>query len=684
MLRAFGFMAPCVLWIFLMRNFVFGVIPVNMDTNTIYGVAKFYFNNILNGTLPLWEPFVSLGRPFYAIAICNLFNPVTQLVPLCKLVGINYANAFVAYMVVYFFIGCAGFYLLTLAILKNRAMAYLAYVALMFSSFGASMFTQLTFLELVVPTIWFFFFLLCFARQQNKGHFLGLSFTGMVLISAYLPFYFLTVALVFILVFILLYAREARDFCMNLYRFIIKHWVLALCCALGLMLAAAPLLAYKTIDASGEVVAPGRHCQYSSAQECFDRTMGRQGGMSYDEITRSGTLGERLDLQYLLGNLDKITYGSDSLFFLPVWIYILLGLSFFLRLTRLTVLLSAMTVILGLVACGHASGLLGFLYRHIFFFAYFRNLFFFGAFLVPLVIVLGLYQLQMLLDIHPKDVSAKKGIICGVIILHAVLFLVLKHFQGVPAVSFVTLGASAVALAVYYAGGFRLSRGLWTGLFAVLLIVQPVWLLRAYALNAMEFKSVLPSMHVKPVFGWVRPEKPAVDTSRIYQFVHYEDFWYDMSMTDAPPEVGFPQSVTRWTFDLSEHTPKDILARYARYKIVLYDDFGSVPEPVSGPTPQLSVSHFDVNTLEMKTDFSRPKILVYNDSYTSSWKAYLDTRPIPLLRINGAFKGLEVPAGRHIVAFAYHPPGGAWVYITATAALFIFMVGTVLMIYWRV
>ena len=81
MLRAFGFMAPCVLWIFLMRNFVFGVIPVNMDTNTIYGVAKFYFNNILNGIVPLWEPFVSLGRPFYAIAICNLFNPVTQIVP---------------------------------------------------------------------------------------------------------------------------------------------------------------------------------------------------------------------------------------------------------------------------------------------------------------------------------------------------------------------------------------------------------------------------------------------------------------------------------------------------------------------------------------------------------------------------------------------------------------------------
>jgi len=150
-----------------MRDFVFGRIPVNMDTNTIYGVTKFYFNNLLNGVVPLWEPFVSLGRPFYAIAICNLFNPVTQMVPLLKLAGINYSNAFVIYMVVYFFTGCIGFYFLAREILKDRYMSYLAYLGLMFSSLGASMFTQMTFLEIVVPTIWFFFFLLRFSPSAG-------------------------------------------------------------------------------------------------------------------------------------------------------------------------------------------------------------------------------------------------------------------------------------------------------------------------------------------------------------------------------------------------------------------------------------------------------------------------------------------------------------------------------------
>jgi len=683
MLYALEFAAPCVLWIFFMRDFVFGIIPVNMDTNDYYGVTKFYFNNILNGVVPLWDPFASLGRHFLPIAFCNLFNPATQLVGLLKLAGVNYVHAFVAYMVVYFFVGCAGFYFLTKEILKDRFMAYLAYVALMFSSFGASMFTQMIFVELVIPAVWFFFFLIRFARQQDKGHFLGLAFTGMLLVSSYLPFYFLTMAMAFIVIFILLYTAPSLDFCINLYHFLIKHWLLSLFCVAGIMLAAAPVLTYKIIDDSGEIVSPGRHCSYSSAQECYDRTMGRQAGMSYDEITRSGALGERVDMEYLFGNLDKITYGSDSLFFLPVWVYVLLGLSLFLRLKRLTVLLSAMAVVIGLVACGHASGLLGFLYRHIPLFSYFRNLFFFGAFLVPMVILLAVHQLQMLLAIKPAGGSVKKGIIFGIIVLHAVFLWFLAHFQGVPAVSFVTVGASAIVFVFYYAGGYRFSLRAWTGVFAVLLVIQPLWILKSYVLNAMEFKYDLPSGQVKPVFNWVRPDKPAVSNSRIYQFVHYEDYWYDMAMTDAPPKVGFSQTVPRRTFDLSEHTPENVLTQYARYKIVLYDDLSKAGQPLSGPTPQINVSHFDVNSLTLQTDFLEPKNLVYNDSYTTSWKAYLDGKPTELFLANGAFKGVRVPAGQHTIEFAYHPPGGAWVYIAATAALFVFMIGTMLMLYWR-
>jgi len=219
-------------------------------------------------------------------------------------------------------------------------------------------------------------------------------------------------------------------------------------------------------------------------------------------------------------------------------------------------------------------------------------------------------------------------------------------------------------------------------LLSVLLMLQPVWVLHAYALNAREFAAVLPSMHVKPDFSWVRPEKPAVSNFRIYQFVPYEDFWYDMSMTDAPAIVGYPQSTTRWTFDLSVHTPANVLANYAQYKIILYDDQGSSAQPLTGSSAQVMVDYYDVNTLRLKTNFLSPKILVYNDSYTTSWKAFIDGENAGLMRANQAFKGIKVPAGEHIVEFSYHPPGDRWVYIVATLALLIFLLWLILMLYW--
>src|SRR5689334_20577655 len=151
MFRVLKFVLPLGLWAILMRGFLSQTIPFNMDTNTIYAVTKYYFNNVLNGVIPLWEPFVTLGRPFYAISICNLFNPVTQIILLLKVLGVPYNIAFSIYIALYFAAGCVGFYFLAKEVLKDKHAAYIAYVGLVFSSLGVSAFTQLTFLEIVVP-----------------------------------------------------------------------------------------------------------------------------------------------------------------------------------------------------------------------------------------------------------------------------------------------------------------------------------------------------------------------------------------------------------------------------------------------------------------------------------------------------------------------------------------------------
>ena len=426
---------PFALWAFLLRDFVFGIIPVNMDTQTIYGVTKYYFNNLLNGTVPLWEPFIDLGRPFYAISICNLFNPVTQVIAVLKLLGVHYYAGFLVYMILYFALGLAGFYLLALAIFKDRACAYWAYILLLFSSLGASMFTQLTLIEIFVPAVWFVYFCLRFAGKQTPGNFLGMALSLMIVLSSYLPFYFLTFISVCLVCAFIFYLDGTKQFFADIIRFIGKNKILAGAALAGLLVAAGPLLAFKMLDATGDVVSPGRHCQYASAQECYDRTMDQNGGMIYEESVRSGALAERLDIGYLFTHLDKITYGSDSFIFVPVFVFLLIWLGAFLRMTRLGAFLMTAGALIALIAVGDVGPVHRFLYDHIFFFRYFRNLFFFITFLVPIGIIFSVGQMKTLLELKLETVSKpawpagrRKAAIVGILAMHALF--VLMFFRG--------------------------------------------------------------------------------------------------------------------------------------------------------------------------------------------------------------------------------------------------------------
>lgn len=661
----------------MVKDFITGAIPFNMDTNTIYGVAKFYFNNLFNGVVPLWDPFVSLGHPFYALSICNLFNPVTLLMPLLKICGVTYNVAFAVYMVAYFWCGCLGFYFLLKTLLKDKQLAYIGYIALLFSSLGLSIFTQFTFIEILVPTILFFLFLLRFKAEQTRGNFLGLTYALMIAVSSYLPFYFLSVVFVFVLGVVLLFPKASWQFILNSLRFKLSHVPLTLLCLIGVIIAAGPLLAYKMLDASGDAVSPGRHCQYTTTQECYDRTISHQGGMLYEEIARSGGLGERFDVGYLFAHLDKITFGSDSLFFVPFFMYVLMVLSLFLRCDRINVLIVGMMTGIGLIGLGSAAPVHRFLYDHVFFFKYFRNLFFLGAFLIPLAIVFALKQLQSLLAFKTDTFSSKKLAIVGVMVAHVGIGVYLKFLGGTMPVMWVTLALSAIFFIVYYLG-FMKKAILWP--LVCLCMIQPIFIIQAYAKNAVEFKCDLPNAHVTPQFGWVRPDNPASSTCRIYQFVPYEDFWYAMSMQDAPAVVGYPQAAARWVFMLSKQLGDAALAQYAKYKVYLYDDLVSAGQVITQENSQVKVTHFDVNRVVFNVDLPKTKLLVYNDAYTQHWQAKVDGQKAELIKASGAFKGVWVLAGKHTIEFKYQPPGGQWIYLLTTATLLIFLILTAIML----
>lgn len=66
----------------------------------------------------------------------------------------------------------------------------------------------------------------------------------------------------------------------------------------------------------------------------------------------------------------------------------------------------------------------------------------------------------------------------------------------------------------------------------------------------------------------------------------------------------------------------------------------------------LRILKFTKDLLVLELD-SKAGLLFYLDRYNDRWKAAIDGRGAPLLRINGLFKGLEVGEGRKTVTFEF-------------------------------
>jgi hypothetical protein len=59
--------------------------------------------------------------------------------------------------------------------------------------------------------------------------------------------------------------------------------------------------------------------------------------------------------------------------------------------------------------------------------------------------------------------------------------------------------------------------------------------------------------------------------------------------------------------------------------------------------------------LEITTDTTSGGILVLADTFAGGWHAYVDGARSPILQVNGLFRGVYLPSGKHTVVFTYAP-----------------------------
>jgi hypothetical protein len=86
---------------------------------------------------------------------------------------------------------------------------------------------------------------------------------------------------------------------------------------------------------------------------------------------------------------------------------------------------------------------------------------------------------------------------------------------------------------------------------------------------------------------------------------------------------------------------------------------------------------YEPNRVGVKTRAGGTSVLVLSENHYTGWRAYLDGRPVGVLRVNYNQRGVRVPAGEHEVSFVYRPKS---VYIGAAVSL---LTAVLLILWWR-
>lgn len=75
----------------------------------------------------------------------------------------------------------------------------------------------------------------------------------------------------------------------------------------------------------------------------------------------------------------------------------------------------------------------------------------------------------------------------------------------------------------------------------------------------------------------------------------------------------------------------------------------------AGPAESARITLYESQRVVIEAETGAPAILMLNDTNYPGWRATLNGKPTPVLQANYLFRGIVLPAGRHVVEFSYQP-----------------------------
>ena len=130
-----------------------------------------------------------------------------------------------------------------------------------------------------------------------------------------------------------------------------------------------------------------------------------------------------------------------------------------------------------------------------------------------------------------------------------------------------------------------------------------------------------------------------------------------IEFTGALPKV---KRYSQWIVNTNEQETLRKLADLqfdpSKQLIVMDESIEAQGADVEDHSGTASIESYRPKNIRVKTTGANNGVLLLNDRYHHHWNVYVDGGQKPLLRCNYIMRGVEVPAGDHVVEFRYEPP----------------------------
>ena len=343
-----------------------------------------------------------------------------------------------------------------------------------------------------------------------------------------------------------------------------------------------------------------------------------------------------------------------------------------------------------LVGIADASCVHKFLFDHIFFFKYFRNLHIFLYLAVLPILILFVSELFKSILNRSFSFPYKCLYTAYVILVHAGVAVFFMYQDSVIISTYLTIIVSAVFF-LWIIWRKNVYVGFTAALLFVTIVIQPFQVyghlnqcyVPSFIISEYKDKMIL-NLPEKDLS--LEPVKVSRDTYRPYfaiksayllkqlkpdNLIHYMEakiILYDRLevMDEAWPDLERINQAFA-NFENIAFIPTE---ESNRVRLSNGNEASNRARVITRSSPEVKIEYFDVNRVSLRTILNQDKFLVYNDGFHSQWRVYVDGKQMPLIRANVNFKGVWVPAGEHMVTFKY---AQWWRYVLGYFFVFLFL-----------